>query len=166
MNYLGIEKEKLEKTVNSLNVLLANYNVYYQNLRGCHWNIRGKNFFQLHEVFENLYNDARVKIDDIAERVLSLRAVPWSTMSKYLDKIELKETKNPEAMSDWNMVGKILEDHTVLIQNCRDVIENAGQASDEGTIDMIGGFLGSLEKDSWMLNSWHTRIKKEEMTTA
>ena len=152
MNYLGFNEEKTEKTVESLNDLLCNYHVYYQNLRNFHWNIQGQNFFELHAQFEALYNDARLKIDEVAERILTLRQRPLSRMSEYLKKSDIKEPK--AVTQDTKMVKTILENHQVLIEKMRNVLEKADGAGDEGTIDMIGGFLENLEKKSWMLDAW------------
>ena len=55
LNTLGLDKAKVEKEVSLLNILLANYQTYYQNLRGVHWNIKGKRFFELHVKFEDPY---------------------------------------------------------------------------------------------------------------
>ena len=64
---LGLPVKESEAIVKELNILLSNYQVFYQNLRGLHWNIRGKRFFNLHVKFEEMYNDAQLKIDLIAE---------------------------------------------------------------------------------------------------
>lgn len=155
MNYLGYDEEKLEGVVSNLNDLLANYHIYYQNLRNFHWNVKGQHFFDLHEKFEELYNDARLKIDEIAERVLTLRHRPTALFSEYLEQSKVEEA--PVIEDSYKMVESILGNHKILIEKMRTVIESAGNASDEGTIDMIGGFLESLEKSSWMLDAWTQR---------
>lgn len=135
--------------------MLANYHVYYQNLRNFHWNVTGENFFDLHDQFEELYNDAREKIDDIAERILTLRHAPMSRMSDYLSHADVEEA--PIMQDDATMVDEILENHKIIILNMRDIMKAAEQAEDEGTLDMIGGFLEDLEKASWMLDAWRVR---------
>lgn len=164
MNYLGIEEDKLKKIVNSLNTLLSEYQLYYQNLRNFHWNIEGENFFELHSVFEDLYNDAKVKIDDIAERVLTLRARPVSKLSTYLKSATIQEME--EYSSDREMVGEILAEHKILISAMRKVLSEASNAKDEGTIDLIAGFLGSIEKRSWMLDAWLSNKHKQSASKA
>ncbi len=159
MDYLGFEQKKLIDTVTALNDLLASYHIYYQNLRNFHWNVKGENFFDLHTQFEALYNDARLKIDEIAERILTLRQRPVSRLSDYMVISKVEEA--PLLEHDREMVETILENHKVLIAQMRRCITNASQAEDEGTIDMIGGFLENLEKKSWMLDAWITR--KHEM---
>ena len=91
MNYLNMDEEKLLPVIIELNTLLADYHMYYQKLRNFHWNILGKNFFDLHEKFEELYTDARVKIDEIAERILTLRYHPVSNYSEYLKMSNIDE---------------------------------------------------------------------------
>ena len=152
MNYLGIEKnEKVQQTVNALNQLLADYHIYYQNLRNYHWNIQGNHFFDLHEKFENLYNNAKSNIDEIAERILTLRFRPISTLKTYLEMANIREKSTKD---ENEMVTNILTDHKVIIAQMRKVADAASQCNDEGTIDMIGGFINTLEKNSWMLDAW------------
>src|SRR6188768_1894947 len=93
-NILGLPVKESELLVKELNVLLSNFQVYYQNLRGLHWNIRGKRFFELHVKFEELYNQAQLRIDEIAERVLTLGGTPLHTFDDYLKNNSLKVAKD------------------------------------------------------------------------
>lgn len=159
MNYLGLEPHRLQATAKALNKLLADYHIYYQNLRSFHWNINGENFFDLHDKFEELYNDTRTRIDDIAERILTLRERPLSRLSEYLAITDIEEASFSN--TDRKMVAIILENHKTLIADMRTILELAAEAKDEGTIDLIAGFLGAIEKDSWMLDAW--RMKTPEL---
>ena len=116
--------------------LLANFQLYYQNLRGIHWNIKGRAFFDLHVKFEELYNDANIKVDEIAERILTLRYHPKSQYSDYLKISSLKESDSIK--SDDQMVKEILHDHEILLKQMSVTINQANKANDEGTIDLIG----------------------------
>ena len=157
MNYLGINKEETLPVVKQLNKLLGDYHVYYQNLRNFHWNVQGKNFFELHRQFEELYNDARVKIDEIAERILTLRFRPLSRISDYLDIADIPESNVEE--KDVQMVVVILENHKILIEQMRKIIDSAAAINDEGTVDMVTAFMKDLEKKSWMLDAWTIRTQ-------
>ena len=152
MNYLNISDEKLLPTVVELNTLLADYHIYYQNLRNFHWNILGENFFDLHEKFEELYTDARVKIDEIAERILTLRYHPMSNLKDYLETSSIEEASSK--LTDKQMVSTILDNHSVLLKQMSKVVEKAENANDEGTIDLIGAYIRELEKSSWMLDAF------------
>ncbi len=153
MNYLNIKEEKLLPNVKELNTLLADYHLYYQKLRNFHWNISGKNFFDLHDKFEELYTDARTKIDDIAERILTLRYHPVSNFSDYLKASSIKESDIN--LKDTEMVEEILKAHSILLKQMAVVVEKAAEIKDEGTIDLIGAYIREMEKISWMLDAWN-----------
>lgn len=159
MNYLNIKAEKIIPVAEELNQLLADYHIYYQKLRNFHWNITGGNFFVLHEKFEEMYVDAREKIDEIAERILTLQYHPMSTYSDYLKTTSISEDSH--AKTDTEMVEQLLEAHKILLKQLSNVVDKAGEAKDEGTIDLVGGYIASLEKTSWMLNVWLKNTKAQ-----
>lgn len=152
MDYLQLDKDKKQATAKELNILLADYHLYYQKLRNFHWNIVGKEFFVLHEKFENLYNDAKVKVDEIAERILTLRFTPISNYSDYLKASSIEEASTD--LKDKAMVTALLKDHGQLLKQLKKVLNLADDAGDEGTLDMISGYIAHLEKESWMLDAW------------
>lgn len=164
MNYLNMNDDKLMPVVTDLNVLLADYHLYYQKLRNFHWNVSGKHFFDLHEKFEEMYQDARLKIDEIAERILTLKYHPISNMSDYLEMSEIKEVRSLK--TDIEMVNTLLEDHTILLAQMKKIIKKANTAGDEGTIDLLGAYVRELEKSSWMLNAWSSHSVATLSTSA
>src|SRR5699024_2193340 len=154
---------KVAEVVKELDILLADYNMYYQKLRNFHWNIVGPNFFELHEKFEEMYDDAKVKVDEIAERILTLRHQPTSNFSQYLEMTNLSES--PTDLEDAEMVNVLLEDHGKLIVQMNKVLSKVEEAGDNGTDDLIGAYIADLEKTSWMLDAW-TMKKKATYHTA
>ncbi len=162
MSYLGLDDKKTAKTVEQLNILLADYHLYYQKLRNFHWNVIGKSFFDLHEKFEELYDDAKLKVDEIAERILTLRYQPVSNLSEYLKTSNINES--PADLSDSQMIKTLLEDHGVILTQLRKVSEIADKGGDEGTIDLIGAYIRELEKTSWMLDAWKMKTSQSHKT--
>ena len=152
LNSLGLPVEQSEELVNELNGLLSNFQIYYQNLRGLHWNIRGKRFFDLHLKFEELYNDSQLKIDLIAERVLTLGGTPLHTFSDYIANSKLKVGK--DISKDVEAIQLILESLSVLLQFERVILAKASVINDEGTNSMMSDFIAEQEKTNWMLKAW------------
>lgn len=148
----GLKKEDTKDLVKGLNKLLANFQVYYQNLRGLHWNIKGKNFFMLHEKFEELYTDSQEKIDMIAERILTLHGTPLHTFDDYVKASKIKVGKN--ITNDVESVELVRESLSELLAIEREILELAGEAEDEGTNAMMSDFISEQEKTIWMLNAW------------
>lgn len=162
MNYLNIDNQKVLPVVSELNVLLADYHVHYQKLRNFHWNILGKNFFDLHNRFEEMYNDTRVKIDEVAERIVTLKYHPISKLSDYIEVSRIKESS--PLLTDEEMVADIINDNKIILEQLGKIIERATKAKDEGTLDLMGAYIRELEKSTWMLNAW-SKSTKEELNT-
>ena len=152
LNSLGLPVKESEELVNELNGLLSNFQIYYQNLRGLHWNIRGKRFFDLHLKFEELYNDSQIKIDLIAERVLTLGGTPLHTFADYIENSKLQIGKN--ISKDVEAIQLILESLSVLLQVERVILAKAADINDEGTNSMMSDFIAEQEKTNWMLKAW------------
>ena len=151
-NILGLPVKESELIVNELNTLLSNFQVYYQNLRGIHWNIRGKRFFDLHVKFEELYNDSQLKIDLIAERVLTLGGTPLHTFEDYIMNNQLAVGKN--ISNDEKAIHLIVDSLSHLLKIERQVLTKASEINDEGTNAMMSDFISEQEKTIWMMQAW------------
>ena len=149
---LGWSTGETEEITKSLNDLLSNYSVHYQRLRGYHWNVKGSDFFDLHEQFETQYTEAIQNIDDIAERIRIFGKAPLSTMQEYLDTAELKETGSQ--LSSELMIRELLNDYRTLLQYMFAVVEVAVENNDSGTEGMVKKFINSIEKHHWMLSAF------------
>ncbi|CAM1357522.1 MULTISPECIES: Dps family protein [Tenacibaculum] len=149
---LGLDKKKTENLVEELNVLLANFQIYYQNVRGLHWNIKGKNFFELHVKFEEFYTDAQEKVDLIAERILTLQGVPLHTFNDYSSLAKVPVGKN--IYEDVKAVELVVESLSELLKIERSILELSDDADDEGTNSMMSDFISEQEKTLWMMNAW------------
>jgi len=151
-NILGLNKQTTEESVEKLNGLLSNFQIYYQNLRGLHWNIKGKNFFELHIKFEELYTDSQVKIDEIAERILTLQGKPLHTFSDYIENSSVPVGKN--ISNDVEAVELVVSSLSKLLEIERVILDLSDSSDDEGTNSMMSDFIAEQEKTIWMLNSW------------
>ena len=152
LNLIGLNTEKSKELAGLLNDLLANYSLFYQNSRGYHWNIKGEKFFELHLKFEELYNNLFIKIDDIAERILTLGYAPEHKFSSYSAKAEIKESDD---VSDGkNAVEDILNAFKILIKKQRNILSVASQIDDEGTNALMSDNIREQEKLVWMYSAF------------
>ncbi len=145
-------KETQEKVVLMLNALLSGFQVYYQNLRGLHWNVKGRDFFEMHEKFEEWYDDAAEKIDEIAERILTIGGIPLHTFGDYIDKSPVASVSN---LSDSFLgVQKIKENIEILLELEREILNLASENGDEATVALMGEYIADQEKFLWMLKAY------------
>jgi starvation-inducible DNA-binding protein len=152
MNTIGIDLEQSKRLSEKLNVLLANYQLYYQNLRGFHWNVTGTQFFELHAKFEELYTTANLAVDEIAERILTLGATPLHTFQEYLDASSIKAAKNKRTGKD--CVTETVNNLSVLLAQERKLLKMAADADDEGTVTLMSDYINTKEKTIWMLTAY------------
>ena len=150
---LGYKQEESEAIVQSLNQLLANYHVHYQKLRNFHWNVTGGDFFDLHEKFEELYNEAFSNIDLIAERIRVFGMTPLSRITDYLDNSTIQEVGTD--LDSKSMVKEVLKDFEILAENMNECAEKVSELGDTATEDMLISFIKTLESNHWMLTSFN-----------
>ncbi|MCK0160216.1 Dps family protein [Allomuricauda sp. F6463D] len=152
LNQIGLDKKASSDLSDKLNELLANYQIFYMNARGFHWNIKGEKFFELHIKFEELYNDSLIKIDEIAERILTLGFTPLHNYGDYSGLSKIKAAKN--VSNGREAVQAILNGYEVLLPLERELLEMAGDSGDEGTNALMSDYIREQEKLIWMYSAF------------
>lgn len=152
LSAIGLDTKKSKQLAEKLNELLANYSIFYQNLRGYHWNIKGEKFFELHLKFEELYSDVLIKIDEVAERILTLGHAPEHTYTVYKKVSSIKESSH---ISDGiKAVKDIVDSFQSIITLQRELLVLSGDANDEGTNALMSDYIRAQEKLVWMYSAF------------
>ena len=154
-NNIGLDTAKTGRTIEKLNKPLSDYQIHYQNLRGFHWNIKGKSFFTLHSVFEKYYDQAAERVDEIAERILMLGGTPANKFSDYLKVANINEVD--KVSNGEQALDNILQSISYLIGEERKILSIASQAGDEVTVSMMSDYLKEQEKLVWMLVAYNSK---------
>ena len=152
VSIIGLNAEVSNQLVTELNTLLSSYQIQYMNARGFHWNIKGENFFELHAKFEEIYNDLLLKVDEVAERILTLGGEPLHGFSDYLSNSAISEAKNISAGRE--AINNLLVGYSELIAKQRAILALAADAEDEGTASLMSDYIKEQEKLVWMLNAY------------
>lgn len=151
-NHIGLDSARSKELAELLNELLSDYSVFYQNVRGYHWNIRGDKFFELHLKFEELYNDLFLKIDEVAERILTLGHIPEHRYTSYIKGAGILESKE---VQDGNKgVEEILDALKTLLSKQREILTLSGEIEDEGTNALMSDYIREQEKLVWMYSAF------------
>ena len=149
LDYIGLNKKEVVPVVEELQKLLADVQIFYTNLRGFHWNIKGKQFFMLHEKYEEIYDQINDMADEIAERILMLVHTPLNNYSDYIKISEIKEISDLSGCEE--TLESTLDAFKILMLRERKVLELAGKIEDEVTVAMMSDYLREQEKTVWML---------------
>ena len=152
LNAIGLDVKKSEKLAEKLNELLADYSIFYQNIRGYHWNIKGDKFFELHDKFQELYEDLFIKIDEVAERIRTLGHTPNHKFSVYQKEAKIKESS--EVSDGIKDVQDTLESFKIIIILQREILDLSADAEDEGTNALMSDYIREQEKLVWMYSAY------------
>ena len=148
-----VSNPEIEATIISgLNGLLADAAVFRYKLQNYHWNVRGREFFQLHDKFEALYTSWTDHLDALAERVRAKDAAPLPTLARCLEHTRIAEEEGTP--HDTQMVEAVVADLLAIHKEVRDVIEDAEGAGDRSTVNLLDAIGDEIEKDLWMLRAW------------
>ena len=149
LNFIHLDSIAAGKVVDSLQQLLADYQVFYTNLRGFHWNIKGNQFFVLHKQYEEMYNNVSEKADELAERILMLVGEPVNKFSEYLKVARVKEVSGVSSASE--SLKNVLDTYSYFIGEERKLLALASELADEATVALMSDYLKEQEKLVWML---------------
>ncbi|MBM7706921.1 Dps family protein [Chryseomicrobium aureum] len=135
-----------------LNKQVATWSVMYTKLHNYHWYVKGPTFFTLHAKFEELYNEATLHMDEIAERLLTLGGKPTATLKEHLELSVVKEATGKESTEQ--MVGTIVKDFDTIMKSLKKGMDEAAKDEDDMTEDLLNAIYQSIEKHQWMLNAF------------
>lgn len=151
---LGISAKNLKSVHGLLNKVLADGNVFYIKLRKFHWNLKGPDFLELHELFESQYTALEMAIDEVAERISTLGGIADGTMSEFIQNSQIKETPG-KIPTNQEMLKELVGDHEKIIKSLRKYIESSeSKYGDAGTADFLTGLMTDHETMAWKLRQY------------
>ncbi len=137
---------------NELNKQVATWSVMYTKLHNFHWYVKGPQFFTLHAKFEELYNEATLHMDEIAERLLTLGGKPVATLKEHLEQSDVTEATGKESTDQ--MVETVVKDFDKIMKSLKKGMDEAAKDGDDMTEDLLNAVYQSIEKHQWMLNAY------------
>jgi starvation-inducible DNA-binding protein len=141
-----------QQLVQLVNKEIANFTVLYTKLHNFHWFVSGTHFFALHVKLEELYNEAAMNLDELAERLLALGEKPVATIKEYLEVTTIEEATGNESTED--MVQSVINDFEKISGELVEAIELADKEEDQVTGDLLIGIKKSLNKHVWMFRAY------------
>jgi starvation-inducible DNA-binding protein len=138
--------------VELLNARLADTFDLYGQLKQAHWNVKGPDFIQLHELYDAVAEDVLGYVDEIAERVtalggLALGTVRLAAAASSLDEYPLDAVHGTATVE---VVADRLGSYGALV---REAIATADEAGDADTADLFTGVSRSIDKHLWFVEA-------------
>lgn len=138
--------------VKILKQLQADSLVFYVKMHNYHWNVKGKDFPQVHAATEEIYDTFAEIFDSLAERIIQLGETPCVTLKDALDKAKVKEESKTSFKSK-EVLEAVLEDYKYFLKNFKKLSDVAAKNSDTTTQGYADSQVAHLEKAIWMLSA-------------
>ena len=135
-----------------LNQSLADLSDLYSQTKQAHWNVRGRLFYSLHKLFDDLAGTVEEHLDDIAERVTALGGVAQGTIRQTAASSRLPEFPS-EQKDDLAFATALRECFAFAANETRKAIDQTAQLGDADTADLFTGISRDLDKALWMLEA-------------
>ena len=117
-----------------------------------HWNVQGPNFYGLHKMLQEQYEELFPAIDEIAERMRALGSYAPGGLDSFKKLTDLSEPK--PGGTDWkDMVADLIASRKAIIEQERSVMDAADEVDDQTTADLMAERIGKHQEAIWMMES-------------
>jgi starvation-inducible DNA-binding protein len=147
-----LPREVRDKMISLLNQQLADTFDLYSQTKQAHWNVKGAQFFQLHELFDKLAAELLVYVDLIAERATALGGLAQGTVRMSAANSKLPECEL-EVTDSLPTVDSVAERYAALAASTRQAINSAEEEGDADTADILTEVSRGVDKALWFLEA-------------
>lgn len=148
---IGIKEQDRIAIAEGLKRLLADSYTLYLQTHNFHWNVTGKQFRELHAMFEEQYTEMATAVDEIAERIRTLGVAAPGTYQAFIELSAIREVDGVPSAEE--MVDILTKGHEQVVRTARDVLKVAQQADDESSASLVSDRMREHEKTAWMLRA-------------
>lgn len=137
--------------VQALKVMLADGFTLYTRAHGFHWNVKGIEFSQYHDLFLQIYEDTYSGIDPTAENILKMGSDAPYRLPEFVSLRTIDDTttvNNPLAMA-----ADLLAANEQFCMTLNKVFAEATLADEQGVINFVAGRIDAHQKWSWQLRA-------------
>jgi starvation-inducible DNA-binding protein len=152
---VGVPNENRQAIISLLNLRLADSVDIHSQVKWAHWNVKGKDFYQLHLLFDAVATHLEDHIDTIAERVAALGGVANGTIREAVAKSSIPEA-NIAAADGPEMVKFLVHNVGQFTNALRAAIDEAEDLDDAATVDLFTTMTRDMDKDLWFIEA-HTQ---------
>jgi starvation-inducible DNA-binding protein len=148
---IGINEKDRKQVCKGLSKLLADSYLLYLKTQNYHWNVTGKMFQSLHNLFEEQYQDLAEAVDEIAERIRALGEFAPGSFSQFTKVTSIKEENSIPTAEE--MIHNLVVGNEAVVTTAREIIQMCDEAEDDVTADLMVERMQRHEKNAWMLRS-------------
>lgn len=149
---IGLEQDVCLKSVNNLNQVLADTITIRDMYKKHHWQVAGHTFYQLHLLFDKHYEEQNLLVDTLAERVQRLGGITLAMAGDIAEETNIE--RPPRGREEVPVqISRLLEAHEIILKECRKYADDADEAGDDGTNDvLVSDVIRTNERQVWFIS--------------
>jgi starvation-inducible DNA-binding protein len=141
----------MDKFANQLKIAFASQYAFAIKAQNFHWNVEGSDFYQLHNMFEDIYNEVYGAIDAFAENIRKIKSYTpaslyrFSALSAVDDEVEVLD---PSAM-----IAELLRDAEKMQEIMKVLFQEAEARGENGLSNFLADRQDAFAKHAWFLRA-------------
>lgn len=149
---VNIPAEQRTSLIELLNQSLASIFDLYSQTKQAHWNVKGEEFYQLHELFDEIAGELSEFTDEIAERAVTIGGTALGTVRMSAQGSILPEYPL-DAVEGKRHVALLVERFGAFANHVRESIDRADELGDKCTSDLYTEVGRAVDKRLWFLEA-------------
>lgn len=149
---IDLSERSRREAIQLLNQTLATALDLQTQIKQAHWNVKGSDFIQLHELFDELASEVLEHVDLVAERATSLGGQAYGTA-----RVAAQQSLLPEYPLDTTAGAKHLvalsDRYAIYAKHLREAITKTADLGDQSTSDVYTELSRAADKRLWFLEA-------------
>jgi starvation-inducible DNA-binding protein len=149
---IDIPEDTRRQVAESLNATLATSLDLKTQVKQAHWTVKGMDFFQLHELFDQIASQLEEYVDMVAERITALGGTPLGTA-----RMAAQESILPEypldIINSKDHITALADRFAAYARSLREGADFAEELHDMDTNDLYTEVSRTIDKYLWFLEA-------------
>jgi starvation-inducible DNA-binding protein len=141
----------MDKFTNQLKIAFASQYAFAIKAQNFHWNVEGADFYQLHLLFETIYEEVYGAVDAFAENIRKIKAYTPASLSRFSTLTEVSD--EVEVLEPQAMVAELLADAEKMQEIMKVVFAEAEARGEHGLSNFLADRQDAFAKHAWFLRA-------------
>ena len=141
----------MDKFLTALKMSFASQYAFALKAQNFHWNVEGPDFYQLHKLFEEIYEEVYGTVDAFAENIRKVKGYTPASLYRFSTLSEIDD--ETEILAPQQMVEELLRDTEKMQEIMRHLFIQAEERGEHGLSNFLADRQDAFAKHAWFLRA-------------
>jgi starvation-inducible DNA-binding protein len=141
----------MDKFVNQLKIAFASQYAFAIKAQNYHWNVEGSDFYQLHNLFEDIYTEVYGAVDAFAENIRKIKAYTPASLERFSALTAISD--EVEVLDPSAMIAELLRDAEKMQEIMKVLFTEAEARGENGLSNFLADRQDAFAKHAWFLRA-------------